>query len=233
MKRLVLAAFLVLGTSASLPAQSSLLLFGPAAQPASQSVASASNFNLVPELALPPAPARAFATPSLPALPNSPARPQGYSDDVGTRWELGIGYEYVHFDSVPFSADLHGLHTDLAYNLNEWFALEGSVVSAFGSDVFAGETSKYALYTAGGRISWGPSRHRLTPWAHALVGGVHVNPQVARESKDSFALQLGGGADWRVSARFSIRAEVDYVRTQLYSDSQNNVQAGVGAVIHF
>jgi hypothetical protein len=235
MKRLLVAALLVLGTSASLPAQqSSYLLFGPAAQPAAPSVASVTNFNLVPELAIPAGAAVSFRSPSLPpAGPDAPPRPQSYSDDIGNRWELGVGYEFVHFKSVPFEANLHGLHTDLSYNLNEWFALEGNVVSAFGDDVFAGETSKYVLYAAGGRISWGPSRHRLTPWARVLVGGVHVNPQVAHESKNGFALQLGGGADWRLAARFSLRAEVDYVRTQLYSDSQNNVQAGFGVVIHF
>jgi Outer membrane protein beta-barrel domain len=235
MKRLLIAALLALGTSASLPAQqSSLLLSGRASQPAIPFAASASNFSLVPELAIPAASAVSFAYPSLPpALPEAPARPQSYSDDIGNRWELAVGYEFVHFESAPFSANLHGLHTDLSYNLNEWFALKGGVVSAFGSDVFGGETSKYVLYAVGGRIGWGLSRRRLTPWAHALVGGVHVNPQTAHESKDGFALQLGGGADWRVNARFSIRGEVDYVRTWLYSDSQNNIQAGVGAVLHF
>jgi opacity protein-like surface antigen len=233
MKRLAFAAFLALGTSVSLPAQQSPLLFGLPPQPAAHSVTTASHFTLVPELALPAAP---LASPSLPtAVANPPAPPQSGYDDVSGRgrWNLAVGYEYVHFKSAPFSADLHGLHTDLTYNLNDWFGLEGSLVSAFGSGVFSGETSKYVLYTAGGRVGWGPSIHRWTPWAHALVGGAHVNPQVAGESKNGFAVQLGGGADWRINPRFSVRGEVDYVRTQLYSDSQNNVQAGVGAVMHF
>ncbi|PYU06007.1 MAG: hypothetical protein DMG34_07025 [Acidobacteria bacterium] len=132
-----------------------------------------------------------------------------------------------------FSANLSGLHTDLTYNVNNWVGLEGNVVSAFGSDVFGGEMSKYVLYTVGARINAGPSRRRITPWGHALVGGAHLNPQVAGESKNGFALQLGGGADWSYNPRVSIRAEADYVRTQLYSSSQNNFQVGIGAVIHF
>ena len=109
----------------------------------------------------------------------------------------------------------------------------GSLVSAFGSDVLGGARSKFVLYAAGGRLGWGPSRHRWTPWAHALIGGIHMNPQTAAGGKNGFPLQTGGGADWRWNDRISLRAEGDYVRTQLYSSSQNNFQFGFGAVIHF
>ena len=106
------------------------------------------------------------------------------------------------------------------------------MVSAFGGTI-GGERTKYVLYAGGARISWGPSRKRLTPWAHALVGGVHLNPQVANSSKNSFAVQVGGGADWAYNSRVSLRAEADYVRSTLYSSTQNNFQIGLGAVIHF
>jgi hypothetical protein len=218
MKRLALAAFFVLGTCASLPAQqTSFLLLAPTAQPNAASASNSFHFNLAPELAPPPA----------------PAPPPGAFSDEGYRWDLAVGYEYIHFESAPFSSNLHGLHTDLTYNLNNWFGLEGNVISAWGSSVFSGERSKYVLYAGGGRINAGPSRHRLTPWAHILVGGTHVNPQTAAGGKNGFALQVGGGADWLYNARVSFRAEADYVRTQLYSSSQNNFQIGVGAVIHF
>ena len=237
MKRLLLAALVALGLCASLPAQqTSLLMFSPSAQPSTSPNSASFNFALVPELA-PPAPPAGLAFSGLspkPALPNAPALPQSSSaSEITYRWDLAVGYEYVHFDSDPFSADLHGIHTDLTYNFNEWFGLEGSVISAFGSDVFAGEMSKYVLYTVGGRINGGSMRRRLVPWGHVLVGGAHLNPQVAHESKNGFALQLGGGADWRFRDRLSFRGEADYVRTQLYSSSQNNFQIGVGAVLHF
>jgi len=235
MKRLALAAFFVLGTCAALPAQqSSFPLLTPAVQPSPSTTAGSFNFSLTPELAL-PARFTSFSTPApASALPNPPAPPQGSSfGDEGYRWDLAVGYEFVHFDSAPFSSSLHGLHTDLTYNLNNWFGLEGNVVSAWGSGVFSGETSKYVLYSIGGRINAGPSRHRWIPWAHVLVGGAHLNPQVAHESKNGFALQAGGGADWVYSSRMSFRGEADYVHTQLYSSSQNNFQIGVGVVIHF
>jgi opacity protein-like surface antigen len=232
MKRLVIVAALALGTCTSLSAQQAgSLVLSPVTQPPSI-LAAASSSNLFRELALPPV---AFnrAIPE-PALPDAPRAPQGNRfGDEDYRWNLAIGYEYVHFESAPFSSNMSGLHTDLTYNLNNWFALEGSVVSAFGGDIFSGERSKYVLYTGGGRIFSYSSQRRWEPWIHALVGGVHVNPQIANSSKNGFALQLGGGADWRYTSRVSLRAEADYVRTQLYSSSQNNFQIGVGAVLHF
>jgi opacity protein-like surface antigen len=235
MKRLVFAALLALGMSACLPAQQSApFLLANASQPAALSTDTRFNFTLVPELAVPSANAVAPLPAAQPAIPNAPA-PQNpnFGDDDSYRWEVGLGYEFIHFKSAPFSANLSGLHSDVAYNLNDWFALEGNVVSAWGGKVLGGETSKYVLFTGGGRVGWGPTRRRWSPWAHALIGGAHLNPQVAGESKNGFAVQLGGGADYRWRGRVSFRAEGDYVRTQLYSTSQNNFQFGAGVVLHF
>jgi hypothetical protein len=229
MKRLALAACFALGTCVSLSAQqSSALMFAPAAQPS----ASTFNFALVPELAPPATPSESFAPLPKPALPNAPAPPQSSVNDQGYRWDLAVGYEYIHFNSAQFSANLSGLHTDLSYYLNSWFAVEGNVVSAWGGQI-DGERTKYVLYAGGARIGWGPSRRRWTPWMHALVGGVHVNPQVSHSSKNSLAVQAGGGVDWVYNPRVSLRGEVDYVYSRLYSATQNNFQIGLGAVIHF
>ena len=241
MKRLVLVVFVALVVSASLPAQQATLLsFHRSAQPTfltPAADAADSTGAFVPSLAIP---ATALPAPSIwpvssAALPEVPRAPQfGRGGDIGYRWDLAVGYEYVHFKSAPFSANLSGIHTSLAYSVNEWFALEGSLVSAFGGDVFqSGEMSKYALFTGGGRIFWNRQPHRFSPWAHVLVGGVHMNPQIAASSKTAFALQTGGGIDWFFNPRLSFRAEADYVRTQLYSSSQNNFQIGVGVVLHF
>ena len=228
MKRLAFAALLSLALCAALPAQQPSFFATSSAQP-SAPPAPAYTFDLVPALA-PPATSSLFI-PS-PALPDAPAPPRsGYQNDDYYRWDLAIGYEYVHFKSAPFSANLSGLHTDLTYNLYDWLGLEGNVVSTWGGDIY-GARSKFVLYAAGARIGWGHSSRRWTPWAHALVGGTHVNPQVVG-GKNGFALQAGGGADLVWNQRISLRGEADYVRTMLYSSSQNNFQIGLGAVIHF
>ena len=176
------------------------------------------------------------ATRALVAFPGpAPADPAprfyyGKSEDY--RFQLGLGYEYVHFRSTPFNSNLSGVHTSLSYFLNDWAAIEGSVVAALGTRVFAGR-SKYLLYTAGPRIAWRDSRRKYSPWMHFLVGGLHMNPQVANFGKNGFAFQGGAGVDFRYNSRISVRGEGDYVRSQLYSQSQNNVQFGGGIVFHF
>jgi hypothetical protein len=146
---------------------------------------------------------------------------------------LALGYEYIHFHSAPFNLNLSGLHTDLTYNLNNWVGVEGNVISAFGGTIFDGERSKYVSYAGGARINGGASHRGFTPWAHALVGGVHVNPQTALGSKNSYLIQAGGGVDWVYNSRVSLRGEADYIHSALYHSSQNNFQIGLGAVIHF
>ncbi len=178
-------------------------------------------------------------TVAAPAAPTpQPADPQpaprfyfGNSDDF--RFQLGLGYQYVRFRSTAFNANLNGLQTSLSYFMNDWFAIEGNVVAALGTQVFGSDRSKYLLYTGGGRIAWRGEKRRWEPWMHALIGGLHMTPQTSLGGKNGFALQAGAGADYRLTSNVSIRVGGDYVRSQLYSQSQNNFQGGAGIVVHF
>jgi hypothetical protein len=62
---------------------------------------------------------------------------------------------------------------------------------------------------------------------------VRVNPQLAGVSRNGFGVLLGGGADLRWKPRLALRLEGDWVRSQLYSSSQNSFQLMVGFVFHF
>ena len=148
------------------------------------------------------------------------------------RWQLGVGYQFVRFRSAAIDASLNGLRTSLTYYVNNSVGVEGSVVAAFGSSIFSNEHPKYLLYTGGPIIVW--PRRGWSPWGHALVGGLHMLPQIAGGfSRNSFAVQVGGGADYRVAPLFFFRVEGDYVRSQLYSTSQNNFQFGAGVAFQF
>src|SRR5262249_19323434 len=155
MKKLLLAAPLALAFCGALPAQqSSQPLFASAALSAAP-VENHLDSSLVPALSMP------LVAPALPrpALPEAPPAPQyGAFRDEGYKWDLGIGYEYVHFKASPFSLNLSGLHTDLTYNFKDWIGVEGNLISAFGGEVYSGR-STYVLYTVGPRIGWGPSQH--------------------------------------------------------------------------
>ena len=147
------------------------------------------------------------------------------------RWQVGLGYEFARFSSNPFDANMNGIHTTLAYYPTNWLGVEGSVVAAFGGTIFANDRTKYLLYTIGPRIIW--QGRRLQPFGHVLVGGLHMLPQVADQGKNGFAVQVGGGVEYPITASFGAEFEADYVRSQLYSAGQNNLQVGAGFVVHF
>ena len=168
--------------------------------------------------------------PAAPAPTPAPIPPFGHYE--GYRFQLGVGYSYFRFRSAPFNSNMSGLQTSLSYFLNDWFAVEGNTIAAFGSSVF-GDRSKALLFTGGARIAWRDSRRRFEPWMHGLIGGLHMLPQTAVGGKTGFAVQAGGGVDYRLSGRASARFGGDYIRSQLYSTSQNNFQIGAGLVINF
>ena len=181
----------------------------------------------------------ALATPAIPAASAAAAEPAaatprpkfvfGARDDY--RWQLGVGVEFFRFQSSRIDASLVGLNTTLTYFTNDWFALEGNLVTGFAPEIYDREHVKY--FGGGGGVRIGSRRERWEPWGHVLAGGGHLQPQTADSSKNAFMVQAGGGVDFRVNARLSLRAEGDYVFNNFFSEHQNNFQGVAGVVFHF
>lgn len=178
-------------------------------------------------------PASTPAVPSrAPATSPAPAKPKfvfGERDDY--RWQLGVGVEFFRFQSDIYSASLVGLNTTLTYYTNGWFALEGNVITGFAPEIFQAEHVKMVGSAGGIRI--GGRRARFEPWGHVLVGGDHLQPQTAGNSRTALMTQAGVGIDYRVHARLSFRLETDWVYTEFFKQTQNNFQGVLGVVLHF
>lgn len=233
MKRISLFVLLVLVLARSANAQaggSASQPFGQAAHPSLFSLAS-NNAPAAP-FASSAGSASLFPAAAPPAADPSPATPKfvyGSRDDY--RWQLGLGVSVFRFRSSIFTATAVGTSTSLAYFTNEWFALEGNVTTGFAPQIFDREHVKLLGFTGGPKIAW--RQRRWEPWAHALFGGLHVQPQTIGNSRNGYDLQLGGGADWRWNPRLSFRLEGDYVRSGLYNETQNNGSLTGGVVFHF
>jgi hypothetical protein len=177
--------------------------------------------------------ATALAVPLDSADPGAPAaKPKflyGGRDDY--RWQLALGVSWIRFRSSIFNASAVGTNTAVAYFLNDWFAVEGTVSTGFAPQIYNKEHVKLVFYGGGAKITW--RQRRWEPWLHAIVGGMHEQPQTAMGGRNSFGVQAGGGADYRFNPRFSGRLEADYVRSQFFSQSQNNFQLAGSIVIHF
>lgn len=232
-KTLVVCA--ILGASSAAFAQENVAPVNAARDAALNGLSSiATTFSVAPS----PAGLKNADSPALPATLPSPAEPAprprfvyGSRDDY--RFQLAASYAFVRFRSSAFSANMSGLNTALTYYTNEWFAVEGSVTAAFAGTPsgFSKGLAKYLFYGGGPHVAY--RNGRWEPWLHALLGGVHVQPQTPAGSRNAFAFELGGGMDWRKNPVLAVRAEADWARSQLYSQGQNNFQISAGVVFHF
>lgn len=178
---------------------------------------------------------------ALPAEPVSadPASPSPkpkflYGGRNDYRWQLGLEFTWFRFQSSIFDANTIGVKTAVSYFLNDWFGVEGSVSASFSPSTISGfqnERAKFVVYGGGPKIAW--RQKRWEPWAHAIFGGAHEQPQTADNSRNSYAIQAGGGADYRWNPRVSFRFEGNYVLTGFFQQKQNNVQLAAGIVFHF
>jgi len=153
----------------------------------------------------------------------------GGRDDY--RWQLSIGATMFRFRSNVFNATAVGEQTAVVYFLNDWFGVEGDVTAAFAPTILAKEHVKLAFYGGGAKIAW--RQKRWEPWIHGVFGGAHEQPQIAGQSRNTYSIQAGGGADYRWNPRVSFRLEADYVRTAYFSQGQNCFQLSGSIVFHF
>jgi hypothetical protein len=172
------------------------------------------------------------AAPAPAAAPAPKPKPNfiyGNRDDY--RWQLAIGVGFYRFQSSIINASLVGTNTTVSYFTNGWFAVEGNIVTGFAPTILQNEHVKY--FGGGGGFRVGGRRNRLEPWAHALIGGAHLQPQTADNSRSALAAQAGVGLDYRFHSRFSVRGELDWVYTTFFNQTQNNFQAALDVVFHF
>jgi outer membrane immunogenic protein len=162
------------------------------------------------------------------------------------RGDTAFTYHYVRTNAAPGQCGCFGLNG--AGISGSWNVIGGwSAVTEFGSEYTSRATpgnSSLTLTTvlAGARYrlpsNWlrrPSSTNRVQPFAQVLVGGGHSGGGVAGvgDSTYAFAARMGGGIDVPVSARFAVRAQVDYFPTlfaNAKNDRQNNMLIGAGIV---
>lgn len=161
-----------------------------------------------------------------------PAPPYAASGefDVYT-WQVSLGYSFVHLQYVENSSiNYNGIDSSVSYFFNQYVAAEGNVTPGFGSHGRTG--AKFLLYGGGVRVARRSGR-RWEPWGHVTVGRANVYPQTASPSTGGLAIQSGGGYDYRLTPRLSVRGEGDWIHSRLFNASQNNLKFVTGFVFNF
>ncbi len=172
-----------------------------------------------------------LALPLEDAEPASPPPKFLYGGRDDYRWELGTAASWLRFRSSPFSANAAGVNTSVVYFTNDWFGVEANITAVFAGKILSNEHVKIGTYGAGPKIAL--RRKQWEPWLHVIFGGAQERPQIAGQSRGSYVIKGGGGADYRWNPRLSFRLEGDYVRTGFFGQSQNSFQLAGGIVFHF
>jgi opacity protein-like surface antigen len=246
MKRQLVVLLLVLGMGCAARAQETVSDSQNADRNVAADFSAASSTNTTslfqPASVLSASPSPSFGSPAPAASPFGTAAPDpspapapdpkflyGGRDDF--RWQLAIGVDWLRFRSSIFDASAVGVKTSVTYFTNDWFGIEGNISATFAPEIFDQEHVKVLVYGGGPKIAW--REKKWEPWAHAIIGGSHEQPQTAGNGKNAFAVQVGGGADYRFNPRLSGRLEADWVHTSFFSQNQNNFELMAGVVFHF
>ena len=172
----------------------------------------------------------------------------------GSRISVFGGYSYVRAnpsDNSGFgSFSMNGGDFSAAYRVNGWLSgvadiggyhatrpLNCAVLACSGTGDFKGNTWTYLF---GPRVTF---RHfgRVTPFGQVLFGVAHTTPSVfLTNNQTDFAMSVGGGFDYRLSHRLSIRpVQLEYLQTHFKEfdvadrQIQNNLRLSTGIVFRF
>jgi outer membrane immunogenic protein len=163
----------------------------------------------------------------------------------GSKFDLFAGYSYVRVNPSTSGVDgfnLHGGSASLAYNATPWLSAVADFGGYHSNNILGtGVDGTLSTYLFGPRVSYHRDS-RITPFGQVLFGVAHIggsNGLAFSSSNNSFAMTVGGGVDFKVSHRFSIRpVQVDYLMTHFNefgngAQNQNNLRVSTGVVFHF
>jgi peptidoglycan-associated lipoprotein len=162
--------------------------------------------------------------------------------------ELALDYTYVRPNAPPdvcgcFSMNGGSLSFAQPFSGGPWSAVFDATV-VHGAGISAGNFDlTLSVFTLGARYrpwpqsSWSPFGQVLLGAAHASGTLVQGDTPAAQDGSLRFASTVGGGIDYRINRRWSIRVfEADYLLTTYSNrtdDRQNNLRISVGAAFHF
>ena len=156
------------------------------------------------------------------------------------RLEVLEAYSYLKVDTAGHPKSGHsfnGWESSATYNPDGRIGLEADVSGhdQFNCGGVTGLTCKQLSFLGGPRLAY--RRPKVTLFMHGLFGGDHVSSGffgLTRSETDS-ALAVGGGVDYSVTKRVSVRVgQVDYLMTiharGLGGVHQDNLRVSVGVV---
>jgi opacity protein-like surface antigen len=147
--------------------------------------------------------------------------------------EVFGGYNLLRSDGHSFN----GWKTAVDFNVNRWLSIAADVSGNY----FSESTPTGKLKESEYGLTFGPhflmrNKTKFVPFVYAMPGVAWENTSYAvrSESRSGFAFETGGGLDWEVSKRVSIRL-FDLTASTTIIDGQSTTKPkfATGLVFHF
>jgi len=167
---------------------------------------------------------------------------------ISSAQEVTLGYTYVRANAPPGQCDcfnMNGGSVAVAQPLSDpRYAVVFDATVEHAAKISAGDYDlTLAVYSLGFRYRplpyspWSPFGQVLLGASHASGSLVEGDTPAAHDASLVFASTLGGGVDYRLDDRWSLRVfEADYLRDQYRNrtnDHQDNLRISVGATFRF
>jgi hypothetical protein len=158
--------------------------------------------------------------------------------------QLGIGYQFQHYDVFGRTFHDNGYNTDFSVHVLDWVtgaslrlavAAEGTAVVGFGHTGGTPNLDAKSLFMGGGPHVSIESGSRIEPWAHVLPGWQHFRftQTSTLGSESAFGFVAGDGLDFKLNQRVYWRIQADYIGSRFQSSEQSNYSVGSGVVFYF
>jgi len=202
----------------------------------------------VPAPSTPTSPATT-TTPPAPSTP--PAQPSSSGQGTTTsvlpdyaRQELYFGYSHNRVDIGDEREGFNGFALSFTGNFNRYAGLKAyySFHTRSSEEIAFDFSSRASIHQGFGGVQFkdnaienGPVR----PFAHLLAGVAHhrfsfeTGVGSISDTRTGFAVVAGGGLDFRINDRVSVRTQFDYNPNRIDEEWQHNVRAGFGLVFNF
>jgi peptidoglycan-associated lipoprotein len=161
-------------------------------------------------------------------------------------FEVSLGYSYVHSNAPPGGCgcfNMNGGSGGFAVLVGHGISAVAEAGGYYQNNVDnSGRWLRFETVLFGPRYSFSHWR-KWTPFGQALLGGslgsgtLYGPNATTSGSASGFSLSAGGGLDWDVSSRVSVRLfQAEYMLTRFpnsTNNDQNNVRITTGVVFHF
>lgn len=171
------------------------------------------------------------------SAPSEPAAPVSFTPPDRQPWQLGVGFQFLHYKVLGTSFNDYGFQADVTRYLNNWLGVEGETLAGFGHAGSSPSLDAKSFFIGGGPHIVVRSSPRLEPWVHVLGGWERFRfTQTATVGVNSgAAFYAGGGVDYKIgeAGRLYWRVQGDYIGARIGSTLTSNFAFGTGLVLNF